>query len=580
MPRKRLQNILNSISLRIALPLLLTLLLFITAIFSLLLPQLEGNLIHRKQEAIKELTETVWSLVESYYERESSGELTREEAQRRATARIRKLRYGAEQKDYFWINDMHPRMIMHPYRTDLEGKDISTFKDPNGIFPFVEFVKTVKQQGRGYVNYMWQWKDNPEKISAKSSYVMAFEPWGWIIGTGMYVDDVHAQIAKIRDRLTQICIGILFIVSGLAAYSIRQTMLADRERQRTIVKQEKLMESLEQSNTRFRNLLETTSDWIWESDKDGRYTYSSPQVTNMLGFAPEETIGKTLMDIASPRAAAALSGPFAKLLQNKEDIVGFECTCLGKSDQIVVLENNAVPVFTAEGQGTLVGYRGIARDITERKIAMEALKKSRDDLHESLEETVSSLASTAENRDPYTAGHQQRVDRLACAIAKQLGLEPEQLEGLHIAALLHDIGKITLPFEYLAKPTSLIEEERAIIRRHPEIGYTILKTIHFPWPVAEIVYQHHEYLDGSGYPRGLTDDDILLEAKILTVADVVEAMSSHRPYRPALGIDKAMAEIRKGRGIRYHAASVDICLDLILEKKIEFLSNDWCPVFV
>nr|WP_321464426.1 HD domain-containing phosphohydrolase [uncultured Desulfobulbus sp.] len=558
---------------------LCTILLFISAIFSLLLPQLERNLIHRKQEAIKELTETVWSLAESYYERESSGELTREDAQARAMARIRMLRYGTERKDYFWINDMHPRMIMHPYRTDLEGKDVSSFKDTNGIFPFVEFVKIVKRQGSGYVDYMWQWKDNPLKISAKSSYVMAFEPWGWIIGTGMYVDDVRAAIATIRDNLTQICIGILFIVSLLAAYSIRQAMLADRERQRTIINQERLMESLEQSNTRFRNLLETTSDWIWESDQDGKFTYSSSRVTNMLGFTPEETLGKTLMDIASPRAASTLSGPFKKLLKNRENIVGFECTCLGKSDQIVVLENNAVPVFTPNGQGALIGYRGIARDITERKIAMEALKKSRDDLHASLEETVSSLASTAENRDPYTAGHQQRVDRLACAIAKQYGLPPEQIEGLHIAALLHDIGKITLPFEYLAKPTCLIEEERAIIRRHPEIGYAILKTIHFPWPVADIVHQHHEYLDGSGYPQGLTDEDILLEAKILTVADVVEAMSSHRPYRPALGIDKAMDEIRKGRGIRYHAPSVDICLDLIEKKKIEFLSNDWCPLF-
>ena len=214
---------------------------------------------------------------------------------------------GADKKDYFWINDIHPRMIMHPYRTDLEGKDISTFKDPDGSFPFIKFIKIVKRQGSGYVDYKWQWKDNPMKISAKSSYVMAFEPWGWIIGTGMYVDDVQAEIAKIRNKLTQLSIGILFIVSLLAAYSIRQAMLADRERQNIIFKQVKLMDSLEQSNTRYRNLLETTSDWIWESDQDGKYTYSSPQVTNMLGFSPEETIGKTLMDIASPRAAAKLT---------------------------------------------------------------------------------------------------------------------------------------------------------------------------------------------------------------------------------------------------------------------------------
>ena len=243
-----------------------------------------------------------------------------------------------------------------------------------------------------------------------------------------------------------------------------------------------------------------------------------------------------------------------------------------------MLENNAVPIF--DEQGDLLGYRGIARDITDRKIAMEILKKSRDDLHASLEETVASLASTAEKRDPYTAGHQQRVDRLACAIARELGLSDQQIEGLHFAALLHDIGKITVPSEYLAKPTKLSVEEKTIIRCHPLVGYEILKNIHFPWPVAEIVYQHHEHLDGSGYPQGLTDDDILLEAKILTVADVVEAMSSHRPYRPSMGITTALDEIRAGRGTRYHAPSVDACLHLISDKKIEFSSEDWCPVFL
>ncbi len=201
---------------------------------------------------------------------------------------------------------------------------------------------------------------------------------------------------------------------------------------------------------------------------------------------------------------------------------------------------------------------------------MEVLKKSRDDLHDSLAETVTSLASTAEKRDPYTTGHQKRVDRLACAIAGELGLPAQQIEGLHIAAELHDIGKISTPSEYLAKPAKLSKVERAVIECHPEVGYEILKNIHFPWPVAEIVYQHHEHLDGSGYPRGLSDKDILLEAKILTVADVVEAMSSHRPYRPSLGITRALDEIRSGRGTRYHTPSVDACLHLILEKKIDF----------
>jgi PAS domain S-box-containing protein/putative nucleotidyltransferase with HDIG domain len=571
MPEKKLIKTTNTISFRIALPAFLTILLFVTTIFILLLPQLEQSLLNRKQEMIKELTTTISSLIESYYEREMAGELSKEEAQLRAVLRIRELRYGPEEKDYFWINDMGPRMIMHPYRSDLEGKDVSDFQDPNGKRLFVEFVRMVQKQGAGFVDYMWQWKDDSKKIVPKISYIKGFEPWGWIIGTGLYIDDVHAEIAAIRNKLSAVSGGILLIVSMLALYSIRQSLIADRERQRIFQERGILMKSLEESNERFRNMLETTSDWIWETDREGRYTYSSPQVQNLLGYRPEEIVHATLVNFVSPDQAAMLSSSFVQLLGEKKAFSGFELPCLAKNGRPVILEYNAVPIF--DEQKSLKGYRGIARDITERKTAMEILKKSRDDLHASLEETVTSLASTAEKRDPYTAGHQQRVERLACAIAREQGFPEEQIEGLHIAALLHDIGKITLPSEYLSKPTRLTREEKALIKCHPEVGFEILKNIQFSWPVAEIVYQHHEHLDGSGYPRGLTDEDILLEAKILTVADVVEAMSSHRPYRPSLGISMALDEIRSGRGIRYHAPSVDACLRLIQEKYFEFSSS-------
>jgi len=560
MPGKRIIKIANTTSRRIALPAFLTILLFVTAIFFIFLPQLEESFINRKKEMIRELTETAWSLVSDYRDRELSGELTTSEAKLRAILRIGKLRYGPEKKDYFWINDMTPRMIMRPYRSDLEGKDVSDFKDPNGKYLFLEFVKVVQRQGAGYVDYEWQWKDDPVKIVPKISYIKGFEPWGWIVGTGLYIDDVYTEVAEMRKNLSVLSAGILLIVSLLALYSIRLSIIADRER-------ESLMKSSEENKERFRNLLETTSDWIWETDKDGMFTYSSPQVTGLLGYRPDEIVNNSLVNLASPNQATLLSPTFTELLAAEKPFNGFEITCLGKSGQIVVFENNAVPIF--DDRENLLGYRGVARDITERKIATEALKKSHDDLHTSLEETVKSLASTAEKRDPYTAGHQQRVDHLACAIARELGLPEQQIEGLHIAALLHDIGKITLPSEYLTKPSKLSGEEKAIVRCHSEVGYQILKNIHFPWPVAEIVYQHHEHLDGSGYPLGLIDKDIHLEAKIITVADVVEAMSSHRPYRPSLGITVALDEIRAGRGIRYHTESVDACLHLILDKNID-----------
>ena len=567
MPEKRLRHISNTISFRIALPAFLTILLFVIAIFYVVLPQLEQSLMNRKQEMIMELTETAWSLIEDYHARELSGELSPDEARLRAVLRIGKLRYGPEKKDYFWINDMTPRMIMHPYRTDLNGKDISDFKDPKGKRLFVEFVRMVEKHGAGYVDYMWQWKDESKRIVPKISYVKGYKPWGWIVGTGMYIDDVKAEIAAIRNHLAAVSAGILVIISLLALYSIRQSLLADRERQRIFAERGALMKSLEQSTERFRNLIETTSDWIWEIDREGRYTYSSPRVENLLGFEPVEIMHASLTAFATPDQAAGVNAAFAQLLAAGRPFSGFEITSLGKDGQVVVLECNAVPIF--DEHGNLSGYRGVARDITERKIAMETLKKSRDDLHASLEETVASLASTAEKRDPYTAGHQQRVERLACAIAREIGYPEDKIEGLHIAALLHDIGKITLPSEYLAKPTRLSMEEKALFKLHPEVGHEILKRIQFPWPVAEIVLQHHEHLDGSGYPRGLKDGEILLEAKILAVADVVEAMSSHRPYRPSLGVDIALDEIRSGRGSRYHGPSVDACLNLILENRFD-----------
>ena len=202
----------------------------------------------------------------------------------------------------------------------------------------------------------------------------------------------------------------------------------------------------------------------------------------------------------------------------------------------------------------------VLRDITEGRRAQEALKAGLRQLRRTLEETVSALAMTAEKRDPYTAGHQQRVARLASAVAQQMGLSEERIEGLRVASLLHDIGKIYIPAEILSKPARLSDMEMGLMRTHSEVGHDILKGVSFPWPVAEMVLQHHERLDGSGYPHGLKGEEILLEARILMVADVVEAMSSHRPYRAALGLDKALNELLAGRGRSFDPDVVAACL--------------------
>jgi len=192
------------------------------------------------------------------------------------------------------------------------------------------------------------------------------------------------------------------------------------------------------------------------------------------------------------------------------------------------------------------------------------------ELHKTYLSTINAIAKIVEIRDPYTAGHQQRVSQLTTAIAKELNLSPDKIEGIRIASLVHDIGKISVPTEILSKSTTLSGIEFSLIKEHSRIGYDILKAIDFSYPVANIVLQHHERLDGSGYPKGLKGDQILLEAKIMGVADVVEAMSSHRPYRPALGIDAALEEISKNKGILYDSEVVDACLKLFKEKGFKF----------
>jgi putative two-component system response regulator len=208
------------------------------------------------------------------------------------------------------------------------------------------------------------------------------------------------------------------------------------------------------------------------------------------------------------------------------------------------------------------------REILEKKVSdrTTALQESMSKLQEALEGSIYAMASAVETRDPYTAGHQHRVADLANAIAKEMGLSEERIQGVRMAGVIHDVGKISIPAEILSKPGSITEIEFALIKTHPQVGYDILKNIAFPWPIVQIVVQHHERMDGSGYPSGLTEDAILLEARILGVADVVEAMASHRPYRPALGIDKALEEIANKKGLLYDPEVVAACLQLFQKK--------------
>jgi putative nucleotidyltransferase with HDIG domain len=203
--------------------------------------------------------------------------------------------------------------------------------------------------------------------------------------------------------------------------------------------------------------------------------------------------------------------------------------------------------------------------ILEKMVESRTIK-----LQEALEGVIKVIALTVESKDPYTAGHQRGVAELAYSIAEVLGCPEDQIKGIHMAGMIHDLGKISVPAEILSKPSRLTDMEFGIIKTHPQVGYDILKGIDFPWPIAQIVYQHHERMDGSGYPGGLKGEEILLEARILAIADVVEAMASHRPYRPALGIDLALEEISENKAKLYDSDVANACLEVIRKGEFKF----------
>jgi PAS domain S-box-containing protein/putative nucleotidyltransferase with HDIG domain len=298
--------------------------------------------------------------------------------------------------------------------------------------------------------------------------------------------------------------------------------------------------------------------------------------TRIFGFTADEAKGKTLNDLVVPEDRLEEGREYDAKGAMGENLFA-ETVRQRKDGTLVDVIMSAVPVYVEK---RLVAIYTIYRDVTELKNVERDLVTSRNAARENYrsmertwEQTVSVLSAVAESRDPYTAGHQRRVAELSVAIARELMFREEKVKAIDLAAQLHDIGKINVPTEILSKPGVLGELEMDIIRTHPRTGYEILKDIDLPWDLAEIILQHHERPDGSGYPRGLKGESILSEARIIAVADVVEAMSFHRPYRPARGIELALAEIESHSGTLYDRAAVRACLSLFREKGFSFTSS-------
>jgi PAS domain S-box-containing protein len=319
--------------------------------------------------------------------------------------------------------------------------------------------------------------------------------------------------------------------------------------------------AVHESEEKYRSLFEGSIDAIYITARDGTFLDVSPSTLELFGLPRDDLIGSRIQRLyADPDDRARFQVEIEKngFVRNYE--IRFKRSCGREIDCLLSA------ILYRSPDGGILGYQGILRDVTEIKRNQEKLRIAFETLRKTMNEIILTMARTLETRDPYTAGHQQRVAKLAQAIGKEMGFSQEGLEGLYMAGMIHDLGKISVPAEILSKPGAINPIEFALIKNHSQVGFDILSKIDFPWPVARIVLQHHERMDGKGYPHGLSGDEILPEARILAVADLVEAMASHRPYRPALGIESALAEIVQNRGKLYDPDVVDACLRLFREK--------------
>jgi len=332
---------------------------------------------------------------------------------------------------------------------------------------------------------------------------------------------------------------------------------------RDVTESRKASQQLADSEQRFRGLVEQSLAGIYII-QDGRFSYVNPRAAEIIGLdSVSDMIGKDLKQFILDADYGKIIGNIRKLLDKAASSVTLEFRVIHKKGYLITVGANA-SYAVYHGKPAVIG---LIQDISDKKRDEERIQNYVAQLKSTFLSSVQLATSLSEMRDPYTAGHERRVSDIAVAIATEMGLDEQRIEGIRVAGFLHDIGKISIPSEILVKPGRLNATEYALVQGHAQASYDVLKQVEFPWPVAIIALQHHERMDGSGYPNKLKGDEILLESRIMAVADVVEAMASHRPYRPGLGIDKALAEIERGRGTIYDPDVADSCLRLFREQE-------------
>ena len=428
----------RSFILRIMLPTLMAIGLFVGTIFALIIPQFESKMLDRKRDMIRELTNSAWSILAEYDVEQREGRFTLEQAQALAKERIQFLRYGAEGKDYFWITDMHPRMVMHPYRPDLNGTDLTDFTDARGERIFVQFAELVRRKKEGYVEYVWQWKDDPERKGEKESFIKGFEPWGWVIGTGIYVGDVQEEISRISRTVINASIGISALMAMLLLFVAQQSMRIERQRFSA-------QEALREWNERYRSLVEAATEGTAMVLR-GRCTYANRTLLEMLGYSEQEFGLLEVDDLMTGEAAARLTTNGGA----GENASSFEADLHRK-------DGGRVPCIVTVNQIDLGGQTGwilVVKDLQRHAEMVDAIDPMVRRAGRPADNVPVGILRTVANR----RGHMVEANRGALLM---LGVDPGARPADHRLA------------EFLEDPDVLVDMMRALEGDEATVGRTV-----------------------------------------------------------------------------------------------------------
>lgn len=337
---------------------------------------------------------------------------------------------------------------------------------------------------------------------------------------------------------------------------------------KNITERKQIEDALRKSEENFRRSFDDSPLGVRISTVDGETIYANQAMLDIYGYESVEKLKQTpVKERYTPESFVEFQERKQKRLKGEFVPSEYEISIMRKTGEIRHLHVLRKEIFWSGKKQSQVIYQ----DITERKEIEEKLNATLENLRQSIKATIQVLSITSAVKEPYIAGHQKRVSNLARAIAKEKGLSQDKIDGIRMASSIHDIGKVSVPGEILSKSAKLTNIEYSLVKEHSQTGYAMLKYVESPWPLAKIVQQHHERIDGTGYPNKLKGNDILIEARIIGVADVVDAMTSQRPYRPAFGIDVALEEINKNKGILYDAEVADACLRLFQKKSYKLV---------